>query len=109
MDKIDAIGMAGLTASRAVLFSGLTVIVALAGMLIVPNNIYQSLAIGAIFVVIVAVIATLTLLPAVVSLLGNKLDWPRRWKYDARNGRRAEPLRPRGRSTAGSGARSRVS
>jgi putative drug exporter of the RND superfamily len=83
MEKVDAIGLAGLTASRAVLFSGLTVIVALAGMLIVPNNIYQSLAIGAIFVVIVAVIATLTLLPAVISLLGNKLDWPRRWKYDA--------------------------
>jgi RND superfamily putative drug exporter len=83
MEKHDAIALAGTTASRAVLFSGVTVILALLGMLIVPNNIYQSLAIGAIFVVIVSVAAALTLLPAVVSLLGNKLDWPRRWKYDA--------------------------
>ncbi|MCC6790334.1 MAG: MMPL family transporter [Thermomicrobiales bacterium] len=83
MEKHDAIALAGSTATRAVVFSGITVIIALAGMLIVPNNIYRSLAIGAIFVVAVAVIANLTLLPAVISLLGNKLDWPRRWKYDA--------------------------
>ncbi len=80
--KSDAITIAGSTASRAVLFSGLTVIVALVGMFIVPNNIYQSLAIGAITVVVVAVLATLTLLPAVISLLGDKLDWPRKPKYD---------------------------
>jgi RND superfamily putative drug exporter len=66
-----------------VLFSGITVIIALAGMFTVPNNIFRSLAIGAIFVVAVAVMANLTLLPAVISLLGDKLDWPRRWKYDA--------------------------
>ena len=52
-------------------------------MFIVPNNIYRSLSIGAILVVIVAVVATLTLIPAVISLLGDKLDWPRRRKYDA--------------------------
>ena len=81
--KLDAITLAGGTASRAVVFSGLTVIVALAGLLIVPNNIYRSLGIGAILVVIVAVIATLTLIPALISLLGDKLDWPRRTRYDA--------------------------
>src|SRR5215211_2370209 len=41
--KIEAIATTGDTASRAVLFSGLTVVFALAGMLIVPNNIYRSL------------------------------------------------------------------
>jgi RND superfamily putative drug exporter len=81
--KIDAITTAGSTASRAVLFSGLTVVFALAGMFIVPNNIFRSLSVGAILVVIVAVSATLTLIPAVISLLGDKIDWPRRKKYDA--------------------------
>jgi len=81
--KQDAIEIAGGTASRAVLFSGLTVIVALAGMFIVPTNDYRSVAIGAILVVMVAVVATLTLIPAVIALLGDKLDWPRRRKYDA--------------------------
>jgi RND superfamily putative drug exporter len=81
--RIDAITRAGGTASQAVLFSGMTVILALAGLLIVPNNIYRSLGIGAILVVIVAVIATLTLIPAVISLLGDRLDWPRRTTYDA--------------------------
>jgi RND superfamily putative drug exporter len=80
--KLDAIQIAGSTASRAVLFSGLTVVFALAGLFIVPNNIYRSLSIGAILVVIVAVIAALTLIPAVISLLGDRLDWPRRRKYD---------------------------
>jgi RND superfamily putative drug exporter len=81
--KIDAITTAGSTASRAVLFSGLTVVFALAGMFIVPNNIFRSLSIGAMLVVVVAVLATLTLIPAVMSLLGDRIDWPRRRKYDA--------------------------
>jgi RND superfamily putative drug exporter len=81
--KLDAIQVAGSTASRAVLFSGLTVVFALAGLFIVPNNIYRSLSVGAILVVVVAVIATLTLIPAVISLLGDRIDWPRRRKYDA--------------------------
>jgi RND superfamily putative drug exporter len=81
--KLDAIQIAGSTASRAVLFSGLTVVFALAGLFIVPNNIYRSLSIGAILVVIVAVLATMTLIPAVLSLLGDKIDWPRRRRYDA--------------------------
>jgi len=81
--KTDAVQIAGNTASRAVLFSGLTVVFALLGMFIVPNSIYRSLSIGAIIVVLVAVSATLTLIPAVITLLGDKLDWPRRRKYDA--------------------------
>ncbi|HEY7035118.1 MAG TPA: MMPL family transporter, partial [Thermomicrobiales bacterium] len=48
----------------------------------VPNNIYRSLSIGAILVVIVAVLATLTLIPAVLALLGDRIDWPRRRTYD---------------------------
>ena len=60
----------------------------LAGMLIVPNNIYRSLSIGAILVVVVAVTATLTLIPAVMSLLGDKVD---SWLGDGPN----KPVEPR--------------
>jgi putative drug exporter of the RND superfamily len=72
--KHEAIGLAGATASRAVLFSGMTVVLALVGMLIVPTKIFVSLAAGAILVVLVAVIAALTLLPAIVSLLGDRIE-----------------------------------
>jgi putative drug exporter of the RND superfamily len=72
--KLDAIGVAGGTASRAVLFSGLTVILALLGLLIVPTNIFASLAIGAILVVGMSVVAALTLLPAVLSILGDRVN-----------------------------------
>ncbi|HEX5164358.1 MAG TPA: MMPL family transporter [Thermomicrobiales bacterium] len=81
--KIDAISIAGGTASKAVVFSGITVVLALAGMFIVPTSIFQSLGAGAVIVVIVSVFATLTLIPAMIGLLGDKLDWPRRRKYDA--------------------------
>jgi RND superfamily putative drug exporter len=72
--KVDAIAVAGSTASRAVLFSGMTVVLALVGMLIVPTKIFVSLAAGAILVVLVAVVAALTLLPAVLSLLGDRIE-----------------------------------
>ncbi|MGH3135393.1 MAG: MMPL family transporter [Gaiellaceae bacterium] len=70
----DAIGAAGATASRAVLFSGTAFVVAMFGMLLVPNSIMRSLAAGAILVGIVSVVAALTLLPAVLGLLGDRID-----------------------------------
>ena len=73
-DKLDAIAVTGGTASRAVLFSGLTVVLALLGLLIVPTNIFASLAIGAILVVSMSVLAALTLLPAVLGLLGDRVN-----------------------------------
>jgi len=81
--KHDAIEVAGGTASKAVLFSGSTVVLALFGLLIIPTVIFRSLGAGAILVVIVAVLATLTLVPALLSLLGDKIDWPRKRTYDA--------------------------
>ncbi len=74
LEKLDAVEAAGATASRAVLFSGMTVVLALAGMLIIPTTIFRSLAAGAIFVVIVAVVASLTLLPAMLGLLGDRIN-----------------------------------
>jgi putative drug exporter of the RND superfamily len=72
--KPDAIGMAGATASRAVLFSGSTFVIALFGMLLVPTNIMRSLAVGAIIVGIVSVAAALTLMPALLSVLGDGVN-----------------------------------
>jgi RND superfamily putative drug exporter len=73
-EKLDAIARAGATASRAVFFSGMTVVLALLGMLIVPTTIFRSLASGAILVVVVAVLASLTLLPALLSLIGDRVN-----------------------------------
>jgi putative drug exporter of the RND superfamily len=75
-EKPDAIRASGATASRAVFFSGMTVVLALAGMLLVPTTIFRSLAGGAIIVVLVSVASSMTLLPAVLSLLGDRINWP---------------------------------
>ncbi|MDF2729354.1 MAG: integral rane protein [Acidimicrobiia bacterium] len=73
-EKLDAISRAGATATRAVFFSGLTVVLALVGLLILPNTLFRALGLGAILVVLVAVLASMTLLPAVLSLLGDRIE-----------------------------------
>jgi uncharacterized membrane protein YdfJ with MMPL/SSD domain len=70
----DAIARTGATASRAVLFSGSTFVVALLGLLIVPTSIMRSLAAGAIIVGVISVAAALTLLPALLGLLGDRVN-----------------------------------
>lgn len=74
LSVLDAVTRAGDTSTKAVFFSGLTVVVSLMGMMIVPWNILTGLGIGAILVVITSVLMTLTLLPAVVGLLGDRID-----------------------------------
>jgi RND superfamily putative drug exporter len=88
-DKLEAIGRSGATANRAVFFSGLTVVLALSGMLLVPTTIFRGLAGGAIVVVAVSVAASMTLLPAVLSLLGDKVNAGRVFgrKRDVEHGR----------------------
>jgi RND superfamily putative drug exporter len=76
-DVGGAIGRAGATASRAVFFSGGIVVFALCGLLIVPYTIFTSLGVGAMFVVVAAVAAALTLLPALFRVLGDRVDWGR--------------------------------
>jgi RND superfamily putative drug exporter len=73
-DKLAAIAAAGGTANRAVFFSGMTVVLALAGMLLNPTTIFRSIAAGAIAVVLVAVAASLTLLPALLAVMGDKVN-----------------------------------
>ena len=75
LERYDAITMAGATASRTVLFSGVAVAIALAGMLIMPDILFKSFGIGTMVVVVTAVAAALTLLPALLGLLGDRVNW----------------------------------
>ncbi len=74
LEKTEAIARARATASRAVVFSGLAFVLAMFGMVLVPETILRSLAVGAIVVGIVSVLAALTLLPAVLGILGDRVD-----------------------------------
>jgi RND superfamily putative drug exporter len=73
-EKRDAITASGMTANRAVVFSGTAFVVAMFGMLLVPSSIMRSLAAGAILVGVVSVVAATTLLPALLGLLGDRVD-----------------------------------
>ena len=65
------------TSGRAVLVSGITVIIAMAGMYITGNATFISFATGTIIVVAIAVLGSLTVLPAVLSKLGDRVEWGR--------------------------------
>ncbi len=67
-----ALDIAAATSGRAVLVSGFTVMAAMAGMFFSGNPIFSSFGIGTILVVGVAMIGSLTFLPAVLSYLGQK-------------------------------------
>ncbi|KAA0240710.1 MMPL family transporter [bacterium] len=74
-EKVEAIATAGATASRTVFFSGMAVAIALAGMLIMPDATFRSFAVGAMLAVAATVLASLTLLPAVLGLVGDRINW----------------------------------
>ena len=74
LEKLAAIGKAGGTAARTVSFSGMAVVLGLVGMLLVPSNVFITIGLGAIFVVIAAVIASMTFLPAILSLMGDRIN-----------------------------------
>jgi uncharacterized membrane protein YdfJ with MMPL/SSD domain len=73
-EKLEAIAAAGGSACQAVVFSGTTFVVAMFGLFLVPSSIIRSLAVGAIVVGVVSVVAAVTLLPALISLLGDRLE-----------------------------------
>jgi RND superfamily putative drug exporter len=72
--KEAALAAAAATSGRSVLISGLTVITAMAGMFLTGDETFASLALATILVVAIAVIGSLTVLPAVLSRLGDKVD-----------------------------------
>jgi uncharacterized membrane protein YdfJ with MMPL/SSD domain len=72
-DPDAALQAAAATSGRSVLVSGLTVMAAMAGMFLTGSSTFASFAVGTIIVVAVAVLASLTVLPALLSALGDRV------------------------------------
>jgi putative drug exporter of the RND superfamily len=70
----DATAVAMDTAGKAVLFSGVTVLISLSAVMLVPSPAFRSMSLGIMLAVIFVLAATLTLLPAVLAKLGPKVD-----------------------------------
>ncbi|MGZ3288864.1 MAG: MMPL family transporter [Xanthobacteraceae bacterium] len=70
----EALQVAAATSGRAVLISGLTVIIAMTGMFLMGNQTFTSFGIGTVLVVAIALVGSLTVLPAVLSKLGDRVD-----------------------------------
>lgn len=70
----DAVGMALATAGKAAMFAGITVAIALLGLLLVPIPLVRTLGVAAAIGVGVMILAALTLLPALFGLAGHKID-----------------------------------
>ena len=69
-----ALGRAAATSGQAVLISGGTVLIAMAGMFLAGNHIFTSIALGTMIVVFVAMIGSLTVLPALLHKLGDRVE-----------------------------------
>jgi RND superfamily putative drug exporter len=69
-----AIQVASSTAGRAVFFSGLAVMISLAGLVTLGISLFTSMAVGTIGVVLVSVIGSLTFLPATLAIVGDRVD-----------------------------------
>jgi uncharacterized membrane protein YdfJ with MMPL/SSD domain len=88
----SALEAAASSVGRAILVSGVTVMVALAGLLITGQGDFLSMGLGTILVVAVAVLGSLTVLPAVLALLGDRVD---RGRLPGHRGRAARAARRR--------------
>jgi RND superfamily putative drug exporter len=75
--KEHAIVLASGTSGKAVVFAGVTVLLAISGMFLVDNVIFTSMAVAAMTVVAIAVIIAVTLLPAILAILGDNVN---RWR-----------------------------
>jgi uncharacterized membrane protein YdfJ with MMPL/SSD domain len=88
---VDAVDIAAATSGRSVLVSGLTVIAAMAGMFLTGQHTFIGMAEATILVVAVAVLGSLTVLPATLALLGDRLEkgripWLGKWLEARRDG-----------------------
>jgi RND superfamily putative drug exporter len=70
----EAVAVTMDTAGKAVLFSGLTVLISLTAVMLVPSPAFRSMSLGIMLSVIFVLAATLTLLPAVLAKLGPRVD-----------------------------------
>ncbi|HTX27272.1 MAG TPA: MMPL family transporter [Streptosporangiaceae bacterium] len=76
-DTHEALRIAAGSSGRAIVVSGLTVMVALAGLFLTGIDVFSGIAVGTIMVVGVAVLGSLTFLPGILSMLGKWTDWGR--------------------------------
>ncbi len=74
MSPEDSVALSITTAGRAVLFAGITVVISLLGLFLIGLEFVQGLAVGASFTVLVIMIASVTLLPAVLGFAGHAID-----------------------------------
>jgi RND superfamily putative drug exporter len=75
--NIEAMKITLNTAGKAVFFSGLVVLISMSSLLFFPINVLYSIGIGGVIVVLVTVLASLTLLPAMLCVLGESVNkWP---------------------------------
>ena len=72
--RLEAIAVASDTTGRAVFYAGVTVVLSLAGLFLTFTSIFTSLAIGAVLVVLIAIVGSLTLLPALLAILGDNIN-----------------------------------
>ncbi len=87
-DVADAVTLTVATAGRAVAFSGLAVSIGLLGLTFMRIDMLHSVGLAGILVVVLAILAALTLLPAMLTILGHKVNllpvrFPRMWKSAA--------------------------
>jgi RND superfamily putative drug exporter len=74
LSPADAAAVAMDTAGKAVLFSGVTVLISLSAVMLVPSPAFRSMSLGIMLAVLFVLAATLTLLPAVLARIGPKVD-----------------------------------
>jgi putative drug exporter of the RND superfamily len=74
LSTIDATAVTMDTAGKAVLFSGITVLISLSAVMLVPSPAFRSMSLGIMLAVVFVLAATLTLLPAVLNRLGTRVD-----------------------------------
>ena len=74
----DAVVMASATAGRTVALSGLTVAIGLMALVVLPMPAMRSVGIGGLLIPVVSVLVVLTLLPALLGGIGQRMDWPHR-------------------------------
>ncbi|HKS69534.1 MAG TPA: MMPL family transporter, partial [Ktedonobacterales bacterium] len=70
----DAVGVTMATAGRAVFFSGLAVSIGLLGLLLFPLNMLRSVGLGGVITVALCIMAAVTLLPALLGILGPRVN-----------------------------------
>jgi RND superfamily putative drug exporter len=72
--KEDALQVATGTSGKAIFFAGATTVFAVAGMFLVDDQIFASLGLAAMVVVMFAVISAMTLLPSIITMMGDNID-----------------------------------